>query len=123
MANTVDISVENDSDFRHTFTYVEHVPTSPGVYTDTPIDLTGASLLMMLRANVNNAEVDLKLETPDKGITITDAVGGTFDVLITKDQLERLQVGNYEQSMILIQGTEKSRVWRGTFLLENGPSR
>ena len=46
----------------------------------SPIDLTGATIRMMLRIVKTQASPDLSLSSPSSGITITDAVNGEFEI-------------------------------------------
>ena len=83
---TVNITVENDADFYRTFQYVM---ASSGA----PIDITGASLEMMLRRHAEDVEALLRLGTDSGEIVLTDPANGLFTVLIRQDALERLGLG------------------------------
>jgi hypothetical protein len=113
----VNIMVENDADFYHSFVY----QTSDGA----PIDLTGASMLMMLRNPASDVTVWLQLTTdPGMGIVITSPTTGTFTILITQSQLENLPVNAYDHSLVMTSpGGMKKRIWSGTLTNSAGPSR
>ena len=117
----VDIVVANDADFNRQFQYVEQNPDgSPGA----PIDMTGASLEMMLRANAADATVYLRLGTDTGEITFTDAVNGLFVVYVSQATLAQLALGTYDHSNIMtVVGGLKTRIWSGTFTNNAGPTR
>ena len=83
---TVNITVTNDADFHRTFQYMMQV-------SGLPIDLTGASLEMMLRRHAEDVEAVLRLGTDTGEIMLTDPVNGVFTILIRQDTLERLGLG------------------------------
>ena len=58
----------------------------------SPIDLTGASLEMMLRLVKTVSPPALTLSTPSSGLTITDAVNGVFTV--DKQEID-IDAGDY----------------------------
>lgn len=111
----VNISVYSDADFYRTFQY----QTLDG----DPIDITGASMVMMLRRHAEDATVDMRLGTDTGEMVITDPVNGTFTVLITQPVLERLALGDYAHSNIMTLGGYKRSLWTGTFTNNAGPSR
>ena len=61
-----------------------------------PIDMTGASLEMMLRRHAEDVEALLRLATDTGEIVVSDPVNGFFTVLIRKDVLERLGLGSFD---------------------------
>jgi hypothetical protein len=115
MTATVNISTENDADFRHVFSY----QTVDGV----PIDLTGVTFHMMLRANINDATVSFELTTENGRIVLIDALNGLFELIILQADLEQMASANYQQSLIAESGGAQWRIWRGTFNTAPGPSR
>jgi hypothetical protein len=112
---TVNISTENDADFRRVFIY----QTVDGI----PIDLTGATFHMMLRLHVEDATVSFELTSENGRIVFVNAAAGQFELIILQPDLERLAAGAYEQSLIASAGGAQWRIWRGTFTLALGPSR
>jgi hypothetical protein len=112
----VNIPVTNDADFYRTFQYVM---ASAG----TPIDMTGASLEMMLRRHAEDAEALLRLGTDTGEMVLIDPVNGLFTVMIRQDVLERLDLGSYDHSNIMSQGSLKTKIWSGTLVNNAGPTR
>ena len=112
----VNITVENDADFYRMFQYVQASDLSP-------IDMTGASLEMMLRANAADATAYLRLGTDTGEIVMTDPVNGLFSVFISQATLEQLALGTYDHSNIMTAGSSKTRVWSGTLTNNAGATR
>jgi hypothetical protein len=117
----VNITVENDADFYRTFQYVM---SSAG----TPIDMTGATLEMMLRRHAEDAEAVMRLATDTGEIVMLDPVNGLFSVLIRQEDLERLGLGSFDHSNIMTQGVIngiplKTKIWSGTLVNNAGPTR
>jgi hypothetical protein len=112
----VNITVENDADFYQMFQYVMAT-------AGTPIDMTGASLEMMLRRHAEDVDALLRLGTDTGEIVLTDPVNGYFTVLITQDQLAQLALGSYDQSNIMTLGGRKTKIWNGTVIINAGPTR
>jgi hypothetical protein len=113
---TVNITVENDADFYRVFQYVT-------ADASTPIDMTGASLEMMLRRHAEDAEALLRLATDTGEFVLTDPTHGLFTLLIRQDVLERLGLGSFDQSNIMTQGARKTKIWSGTLINNAGPTR
>jgi hypothetical protein len=112
----VNITVGNDADFYRLFQYVT-------VDSSSPINITGASLEMMLRRHAADVDVVLRLGTDTGEIVITDPVNGFFTVKITQDALERLGLGDFDQSLIMTLAGLKTRIWGGTLTNNAGPTR
>jgi hypothetical protein len=113
---TVNITVENDADFYRMFQYIM---SSSG----TPINISGASMEMMLRRHAADVEALLRLATDTGEIAIIDAVNGKFTVLIKQPDLERLDTGSYDHSLIMTLGGLKTKIWNGTLVNNPGPTR
>lgn len=113
---TVNITVTNDADFHRTFQYMMQV-------SGLPIDLTGASLEMMLRRHAEDVEAVLRLGTDTGEIMLTDPVNGVFTILIRQDTLERLGLGSFDHSNIMTRGGSKTKIWDGTLINNAGPTR
>jgi hypothetical protein len=110
------IVVENDADFYRVFQY----QTVSGV----PIDITGASMWMMLRRHAEDVTAELRLGTDTGEIVLTDAVNGMFSVRIVQDELERLGLGDWQHSLIMSDaGGQKNSIWTGKLTNNAGPSR
>jgi hypothetical protein len=112
----VNITVENDADFYRLFQYVQ---ASDG----TPIDITGASMEMMLRRHAEDVTALLRLATDTGEIVLTDPVNGLFSVMIAQLVLEQLDLGSYDHSNIMTLGGLKTRIWSGTLVNNAGPTR
>lgn len=113
---TVNITVENDADFYRTFQYVMSS-------SSTPIDMTGATLEMMLRRHAADVEALMRLATDTGEIVLTDPVNGLFTVMIRQDALERLGLGDFDHSNIMTRGGFKTKIWSGTLTNNAGPTR
>ena len=111
----VNITVENDADFYRKFQYV--MASGPA------IDMTGASLEMMLRRHAEDVEALLRLATDTGEITLIDPANGLFTVLIRQDALERLGLGSFDHSNIMTLGGFKTKIWSGTLVNNAGPTR
>jgi hypothetical protein len=111
----VNIIVENDADFYRTFQYQ--------MTSGTPINMTGASLEMMLRRHAEDVEALLRLGTDTGEMVLTDPFNGKFTVLIRQDALERLGLGDFDHSNIMTQGGLKTKIWSGTLTNNAGPTR
>ena len=112
---TVNITTANDADFYRTFVW----QTLAGV----AIDLTGGTMEMMLRRHAKDDVAFLRLATDSGEIVFTDPVNGQFTVRITQLTLERLALGDYDQSNIFNRGGNKVRVWSGTLTNNAGATR
>lgn len=112
---TVNITVSNDADFYRAFQY----QTVSGM----PINITGNSMEMMLRRHAKDEAAVLRLGTDTGEIVLVDAVNGLFSVRIAQETLERLGLGDFDQSNIMTEGTNKIRIWSGTLTNNAGPTR
>jgi hypothetical protein len=114
--STVNITVSNDADFYRAFQYVVSA-------SGTPIDISGASMEMMLRRHAEDAEALLRLATDTGEIVLYDPANGFFTVMIRQDTLKRLGLGSYDQSLIMTLGGLKIKIWDGTLINNAGPTR
>jgi len=116
---TVNINVLNDADFYRVFQY----QTLSGV----PIDITGTSMVMMLRRHAKDEAVLMVLSTATNEITITDGPQGLFSILIKQLDLEKLGLGEYAHSLVMTIGSGeeavKRGIWNGKLTNNPGPSR
>lgn len=111
----VNITVENDADFYHAFQYQ--------TVSGAPIDITGTSMVMMLRRHAADATVAMRLGTDTGEIVYTDAVNGFFSVRIAQIDLERLALGDYDHSNVMTSAGFKRGIWTGTFTNNPGAAR
>jgi hypothetical protein len=112
----VNITVENDADFYRVFQYVV-------VSSGAPIDITGATMEMMLRRHAADETAMLRLATDTGEIALTDAANGKFTVLIVQSTLVRLGLGDFDQSNIMTLNGFKTKLWSGTLTNNPGPTR
>lgn len=112
---TVNITVANDADFYRTFIW----QTIQGV----PIDLTGGMLEMMLRRHAKDEAAVLRLGSDTGEIVLVNPAAGQFTVRITQEALQRLGLGDYDQSNIFNRSGLKVRVWTGLLTNNAGPTR
>ena len=111
----VNITTQNDADVYRTFA----LQTTAGV----PIDLTGASLEMMLRRHATDETAVLRFGTDTGELVLTDPVNGQFTLRISQDILVHLGLGDYDQSNIMTRAGYKLRIWTGTLTNNPGPTR
>jgi hypothetical protein len=111
----VNITTYNDADFNRTFIW----QTLAGA----PIDLTGGSMEMMFRRRAEDNIAVMRLGTDTQEIMFTDAINGQFTVRISQYSLERLGLGDFDQSNIFSRNGFKVRVWSGLFTNNAGPTR
>jgi hypothetical protein len=111
----VNITTENDADFYRTFIW----QTVAGAN----IDLTGGMMEMMLRRRAEDNTALLRLATDTGEIVFTSPVNGQFTVRIAQSTLERLGLGDFDQSNIFTRGGYKVRVWSGTLTNNAGATR
>lgn len=116
MSAIVNITVENDADFARMFQYVMAASL-------TPINITGASLEMMLRRHAADETAVLRLATDTGEFVLTDPTNGFFSLTIKQSVLEQLATGSYDQSNIMTLGGLKTRIWSGTLTNNPGPTR
>jgi hypothetical protein len=111
----VNITTQNDADFYRTFIWQ--------TISGSPIDLTGGSMEMMLRRRAADSVAVMRLATDTKEIVFTDPAKGTFTVRISQYNLERLGLGEFDQSNIFSRSTFKIRIWTGLLTNNAGPTR
>jgi hypothetical protein len=91
--------------------------------TFTPIDLTGSKIKLEIRKREQDHEATVSVYSPDGGITITNAPGGAFTVLITREKLQRLAPGDYFTDLVRENGGYQERLWEGTATVVQGTTR
>ena len=80
------------------------------------IDLTGATIRMMLRIIKDQVSPDLSLSTPSSGITITSAVAGEFEI---DKQIIAIDAAVYFYDMELAESNgDVNTIMAGTFTIE-----
>jgi hypothetical protein len=111
----VNITVENDADFYCVFQYQ--------TVSGAPIDITGVSMVMMLRRRAEDATAVLRLGTDTGEIILVDPVNGKFTVRIMQETLEQLGLGDFDHSNVMSAGGYKRGIWTGTFTNNPGAAR
>jgi len=90
----------------------------------TPIDLTGSDLMMEIRHLDVDHEVVMTSTTVDGGIVITDAVGGAFTIIFTRDQLSQVVPGDYVADLVrLMTNGYQERLIDATVTVVEGVTR
>ena len=112
---TVNITVDNDADFYRVFQYQ--------MVSGTPIDIGGASFVMMLRRHAKDEAAQLRLGTDTGEIVIIDAANGKFSVYIAQETLERLGLGDFDHSNVMTRAGLKTNIWTGIFTNNPGAAR
>ena len=111
----VNITVHNDADFYCVFDY----QTVGGA----PIDISGSSMVMMLRRHAKDETAQLRLGTDTGEIVYVDAAAGRFTVRIVQEVLERLGLGDFDHSNVMKKGDSKIAIWTGKFTNNPGAAR
>ena len=111
----VNITTYNDADFYQAFKYQ--------MASGLPIDLTGASLEMMFRRHAEDIAAVMRLGTDTGEMVIYDPPNGLFTVFIAQDRLERLGLGDFDQSNIMTIVGRKTPIWNGVLHNNAGPTR
>lgn len=112
---TVNITQDNDSDFYRVFQYQ--------MTSGTPINITGAHFVMMLRRHAKDEAAQLRLSTDSGEIVIVDGAAGKFSVYIAQSTLERLGLGDFDHSNVMTQAGLKTNIWTGIFTNNPGAAR
>jgi hypothetical protein len=115
MPAVCNITVANDADFYRAFAYQNG--------DGTPVDITGADLYMKVRRLATDSIAVLEISTDTGEIGITDSVNGLFSVMISQQVLVTLDLGNYQQSLIIVLNSIKIEMWSGSLTINAGPSR
>jgi hypothetical protein len=97
----VNITVTNDADFYRTFIWQT----------------------MMLRRHASDKAAVLRLATDTGEITFVAPLAGQFTVRIKQETLERLGLGDFDQSNIYTRNTYKVKVWEGLLTNNAGATR
>ena len=112
---TVNITVDNDADFYRVFQYQ--------MMSGTPIDISGTSMVMMLRRHAKDEAAQLRIGTDTGEIVLIDPTNGKFSVRIAQETLERLGLGDFDHSNVMTQAGLKISIWSGKFTNNPGASR
>lgn len=108
------MSFYNNADWAQTFTV-----TSGG----SPVDLTGKTLSMTLRANVNDAAALVTASTANGMLSITDGAAGQFRLDVPYATTQDVPAGNHYWDLVdLISVNNQTRIAGGRFLVRQGVS-
>lgn len=125
-ASAVNLTTYSDADYAMTFQWT---------IDDEPFDFTDHQLMMMVRHLPEDHEVFLSLESSTDGIpadesgidlrrTIEPGPYDKFDIIIARDDLEKIPPGTYVHSLILVRPDGlREDIWRGTLTHAIGPTR
>ena len=92
--------------------------------TFTPTNLTGSTIRLQIRKTEEDHEATVAVNSPDNGITITNAAGGAFTVLLDRPRLVRLAPGDYVFDMVrLLASGLQERICEGTATVVEGTAR
>jgi hypothetical protein len=114
------MNISQNEDWVVPFLYAQ---SSDGV-TFTPIDLTGSLLKLEIRSAESEHEAIVSTFSPDNGIIITNAVGGSFTIVIDRSKSVRLAPGTYYTDLVrtMTSGLQE-RLWEGTATVVEGTTR
>lgn len=106
------MSFYNNADWYQTFTV-----TSGG----SPVDLTGKSLLLTLRANVNDAQPLLTADVDGGLLSITDGPAGKFALAVPFATTRTIPAGNHYWDLVdVLSANSRTRIAGGRFLVRQG---
>jgi hypothetical protein len=115
------MNIAKNEDWAVGFTYGW---TDPDTEEFTPINLTGSVLRWQIRRREEDHEVLVFVNSPDNGITITNAAAGEFTVVIPRDKLVRLSPGDYASDLVREMPSGLiERLWEGTVDVVEGTTR
>jgi len=117
---TVAVNIAKNEDWVVPFVY----QTSADDVTFTPIDLTGSVFRLQIRKRESDHQAMVYIQSPDDGITITDAVNGKFQIAIERYRLVDLEAGEYVIDLIreMTNGFDE-RLFEGTATVVEGTTR
>lgn len=98
-------AVEQGSTFKRTMTLQNDY--------GEPIDLTGHSFRMQVRATVEAASPVIELTTGNGRIPIDDAEAGKFTILLSATETAGLTAGFYVYDLEWVRGSEVERLFEG----------
>jgi len=79
---------------------------------------------LQIRKTEEDHEATVAVNSPDNGITITNAAGGAFTVLLDRPRLVRLAPGDYVFDMVrLLASGLQERICEGTATVVEGTTR
>ena len=112
--NLLDIDISQDADWNDGFVILEA--------DDTPLDLTGKLLELYIRPTFAHTTLLKKLtSTASAGIVIDDPTGGMAYFFVDRAViLSELPIGDWQQFLVLTEGTTQTEIWRGQIRIHPG---
>jgi hypothetical protein len=90
----------------------------------TPVNLTGSTIKLEIRAEETDHEALVSVYSPDGGIQITNAAQGQFTVVIDRADLIYLAAGSYYTDLVrLMPNGYQERLWEGNAVVVQGTTR
>jgi hypothetical protein len=115
---TGSMAIAKNEDWICPFQYGTQDPTT---LVFTPIDLTGSTIKLAIRKHEDDHEATVWVDSSNNGIYITNAVGGSFYILITREKLLQVAPGDYVSDMVrLMPNGQQERLWEGTVSITHG---
>jgi hypothetical protein len=120
---TATVNIAKNDDWVVAFEYLTPNPDgTPG----PPIDLSGSTLKLEMRAHESDNEAALWVDSnPGNGIWITNPTAGQFTIVLDRaDHLARLAVGTYVIDLVrLMADNFQERLFEGTATVVEGTTR
>jgi hypothetical protein len=112
--NLLDIAISQDADWNDPFQILES--------DDTPLDLTGVLLELYIRPRFAHSTLFKKLSSEmGAGIIIDGAEDGLAHFFLDRAiVLADLPIGEWEQFLVLTEGSLQTEIWRGTMRVYPG---
>lgn len=114
MAGTHDIVCDQGATFTRVFTWQDS--------TGVPVNLTGYTARMQVRATINSASTLLSLTTENSGIALGGAAG-TVTITATATQTAAVAAGCYVYDLELVIGSTVVRLVQGQFTVDGEVTR
>lgn len=114
MAGTHDIVCDQGATFSRVFTWQDS--------TGLPVNLTGYTARMQVRATIDSASILLSLTTENSGIALGGAAG-TVTVTATATQTAAVAAGCYVYDIELVIGSTVVRLVQGQFTVDGEVTR
>jgi hypothetical protein len=114
MAGTHDIVCDQGATFTRVFTWQDS--------TGVPVNLTGYTARMQVRATIDSASTLLSLTTENSGIALGGAAG-TVTITATATQTAAVAAGCYVYDIELVIGSTVVRLVQGQFTVDGEVTR
>lgn len=94
----------------------QFVATVSGV-ANTPVDMTGATLLMDVAKPTGEKQLKLRLGS---GLEWVDITTGKAKLFVPRARVFGLAAGSYVHDLLIVRGTLVTRYWSGNLTLADG---